>query len=84
MNNIDFIVERKKFGEHVRSLRLKIESTDYNKDKISLQELTDKSNNISKKTLGQIERGETNPKFDTLIVLSKLLEVSIKDLMDYN
>lgn len=83
MDAIDFTLEKKKFGEHVRRLRERLESTDYAGRSISQQEITDKTTLITKKTLGKIERGETNPKFETLIALAKLLKVSLPELMDY-
>ena len=84
MESINFEREKVKFGQHVRKLREKLESTDYAGRTISQQEITDKSSLLTKKTLGKIERGETNPKFETLLALSKLLDVTLLELMDYN
>lgn len=83
MDRIDYVEERKKFGEHVTKLREKIKSIDYPERSISQQELSDKSEDITKKTLGAIERGETNPKFETLIALAHVLNVSLKELFSY-
>lgn len=83
MKTIDFSIEKKKLGNHVKNLRENLKSEEYKNREISQQELTDKTNLISKKTLGEIERGETNPKFETLLVLASILEVSLVKLLDY-
>ncbi|MBC9794890.1 helix-turn-helix domain-containing protein [Sinomicrobium weinanense] len=83
MKTINFIKERKKFGKHVLELRKKIKSTEYKNRSISQQELSDRSEYLSKKTIGEIERGETNPSFDTLLALTQVLDVSLRDLMEY-
>lgn len=83
MEAINFNTEKKKFGDHVRRLRERLESSDYEGRSISQQEIADKTSLITKKTLGKIERGETNPKFETLIALTILLKVSLVELMDY-
>lgn len=84
MESINFEQEKKKFGQHVRRLRQKLESTDYDGRSVSQQEITDRSSLLTKKTLGEIERGETNSKFETLLKLSKLLNVTLLELMDYD
>ncbi|MFA7615505.1 MAG: helix-turn-helix transcriptional regulator [Weeksellaceae bacterium] len=83
MNKIDFEIEKEKLGKHVLKLRKKIKSTEYNNRSISQQELSDRSEYLSKKTIGEIERGETNPSFETLLALSKVLNVSLRDLFNY-
>ncbi|WP_157972952.1 helix-turn-helix domain-containing protein [Aureibaculum luteum] len=83
MNKIDFIKEKKIFGKHVRKLRKTIKSSEYINRNISQQELSDRSEYISKKTIGEIERGETNPSFETLLILAKVLEVDPKELFDF-
>ncbi|WP_294958503.1 helix-turn-helix transcriptional regulator [uncultured Flavobacterium sp.] len=83
MNEIDFNEERIKFGKHVLKLRQKIKSVEYQNRPISQQELADNSDYINKKTLGQIERGEVNFQFDTLLALAQVLNISLKDLLDY-
>lgn len=84
MDIINYEKERKKFGKHVVKLRERIKSIDYPERSISQQELCDKNQGITKKTLGAIERGETNPKFETILALAKLLGVSLKELFDYD
>jgi transcriptional regulator with XRE-family HTH domain len=83
MNEIDFIGERIKFGKHVLKLRRKIKSVDYQNRAISQQELADRSDYVNKKTIGQIERGEVNAQFETLLALAHVLNVSLKELLDY-
>lgn len=83
MNEIDFITERIKLGKHILKLRRKIKSVEYQNRSISQQELADRSDYINKKTIGQIERGEVNVQFETLLALAQVLNVSLKDLLDY-
>lgn len=83
MDEIDFIEERIKFGKHVRKLRRNIKSSEYQNRPISQQELADRSDYINKKTIGQIERGNVNPQFETLVALAKVLDVSLAQLLDY-
>lgn len=83
MDVIDFDGERKRFGEHIFELRKQIKSSEYEGRYISQQELADRSEFIKKKTIGQIERGEINIKFDTLIALSKVLNLSMDELFKY-
>ncbi|MFP5438832.1 MAG: helix-turn-helix domain-containing protein [Bacteroidia bacterium] len=83
MEDIDFKEERKRFGQHILALRQEIKSTEYEGRPISQQELADRSEYINKKTIGQIERGEINVKFDTLIALAKVLEVELDKLFKY-
>lgn len=83
MDIYKIIEEKKRFGKHVLALRRKIKSSDYPDKFISQQELSDRSDSISKKTIGEIERGETNPSFETLYVLAKALNVSLKELFNF-
>ena len=83
MDEIDFTDERKRFGQHVFTLRQKISSSEYKGRPISQQELAHRSEYINKKTIGQVERGEINVKFDTLIALAKVLEVELNELFIY-
>lgn len=83
MNKIDFFNERIKFGKHVLKLRRKITSVEYQNRSISQQELADGSDYINKKTIGQIERGEVNVQFETLLALAQALKISLKELLDY-
>jgi len=83
MNSINFIEERKKFGKHILKLRKRIKSLDYPNRSISQQELCDRAESLSKKTLGEIERGQTNATFDSLLSLKKVLGVSFEELVNY-
>ena len=83
MNSMDFIKKKKKFGKHVLKLRKRIKSTEYKDRNISQQELSDRSEYVSKKTIVEIERGETNASFETLLVLAKILEVHTKEPLNF-
>ena len=83
MNSIDFVTQKRKFGKYVLKLRKRIKSTEYKNRNISQQELSDRTEYLSKKTIGEIERGETNPSFETLLVLAKVLEIHPKELFDF-
>lgn len=75
--------EKQRFGKHVLQLRKTIKSSDYPDRYISQQELSDRSESLSKKTIGEIERGETNPSFETLYVLAKALNTTLKELFNF-
>lgn len=64
----------KKFGNHLRELRLS--------KKISQQELEFKAE-ISKNQVGNIERGEVNITLITATAIAKALDIPLKDLYDY-
>lgn len=66
----------KKFGEHVKNLRLKSGLT---QDDVVLN-----GSKITKATISDIENGKRNFAFTTLIDLAKGLNVSPKDLLDIN
>lgn len=83
MEEIDFQKERERFGKHILKLRKQIKSSEYEGRYISQQELADRSEHINKKTIGQIERGEINTKFDTLLALGKVLNVPLNKLFEY-
>lgn len=83
MEELDFKKERERFGKHILALRKQIKSFEYEGRYVSQQELADRSGHINKKTIGQIERGEINAKFDTLLALGKVLNVPINKLFDY-
>lgn len=65
----------KRFGEHVKDLRLKSGLT---QDDVVLN-----SSKITKGTVSDIENGKRNFAFTTLIDLARGLNVSAKDLMDF-
>jgi len=65
----------KKFGEHVRKIRLESGLT---QDDVVLN-----SSKLTKGTVSDIENGKRNFAFTTLIDLAKGLNVSPKDLMNF-
>ncbi|WP_066440463.1 helix-turn-helix domain-containing protein [Chryseobacterium sp. CCH4-E10] len=65
----------KKFGQHIKELRLKSGLT---QDDVALN-----SSKITKATISDIENGKRNFAFTTLIDLAKGLNVLPKDLLDF-
>ncbi len=65
----------RKFGEHVKDLRIKSGLT---QDDVVLN-----SSKITKGTVSDIENGKRNLAFTTLIDLAKGLNVSPKDLLNF-
>lgn len=65
----------KKFGEHVKDLRMKSGLT---QDDVVLN-----SNKITKGTVSDIENGKRNFAFTTLIDLAKGLNITPKDLLNF-
>ncbi|WP_288243959.1 helix-turn-helix transcriptional regulator [uncultured Chryseobacterium sp.] len=65
----------KKFGQHIKELRLKSGLT---QDDVVLN-----SSKITKATISDIENGKRNFAFTTLIDLAKGLNVLPKDLLDF-
>lgn len=78
MNNDNFISEKEALGIRIQELRQRIINPDTGKP-ISQEELGLISN-VAKKTIGEVERGVTNPKLETLLMISKGLNVSLRDL----
>ena len=66
----------KKFGEHVKSLRLKAG--------LSQDDVVLNSNKITKGTVSDIENGKRNFAFTTLIDLARGLNISPQELLNYN
>jgi len=79
----DFTEEKRKFGKNVVKLRERMKSSEYKNRSISQQELSDKGGYFSKKTLGEIERGDGNPTLETILALAYVLEVHPKELFDF-
>lgn len=82
MNNDDFTLEKIALGIRINELRQKILNP-INKKPISQEELGLIAN-VTKKTIGEIERGETNPKLETLLMISKGLNVTIMELFNFD
>lgn len=66
----------KKFGEHIKNLRVKSGLT---QDDIVLN-----SNSITKATISDIENGKRNLSFTTLIDLAKGMSKHPKELLDFS
>ncbi|SEA25591.1 DNA-binding transcriptional regulator, XRE-family HTH domain [Flavobacterium gillisiae] len=81
MNNDNFTLEKNALGTRIQELRQKVINP-INKKPISQEELGLIAN-VTKKTIGEIERGETNPKFETLLMISKGLNITIKELFNF-
>ena len=65
----------KKFGKHIRALRVKLE--------LSQDDVVLNSSRITKGTVSDIENGKRNLSFTTLIDLAKGLKIHPKELMDF-
>ena len=64
----------KKFGKHLRELRL---SRNYSQEELAFR------CNFSKNQIGNIERGEVNPTLSTIIQLSEQLAFPIPELLNF-
>ncbi|GGZ49036.1 helix-turn-helix domain-containing protein [Mesonia mobilis] len=82
MKKLNFKDENNALGYRIRELREKILNPKTNKP-ISQEELSLRTGN-AKKTIGEIERGNTNPRFSTLLQISKELNVTIRELLDFD
>lgn len=74
MNNIKNIELCKNFGKHLRLLR--------NNAKKSQEQLANDAD-IPISQVGRIERGEINATLSTLHALSKALNISLQNLMEF-
>ncbi len=82
MNEIDLTSCKKALGYRISELRKKIINPETNKP-ISQEELGLRTGH-AKKTIGELERGNTNPRYDTLLIISKELNVSMQELFDFD
>ncbi|MCP1997440.1 helix-turn-helix domain-containing protein [Flavobacterium sp. HSC-61S13] len=78
MDKKRFKQENEALGYRIRELR-----ENYVHEKLSQEELSYKTGN-AKKTIGEIERGNTNPTYETLLKISKELDITIKELFDFD
>ena len=76
------VTEKEKFGEGLRKLREKIQSSDYDKEYISQQELADKNIGLTKHLIGTVERGEANPTLEKLVYYAKALNYKTINLFN--
>lgn len=77
-----FEKEKKALGYRIKELRKKVINLDKN-EPISQEELGLRTGH-AKKTIGEIERGNTNPTFETLLLISKELDVTINELLKFD
>lgn len=78
MDKKRFKEENEALGYRIRELR-----ENYVHEKLSQEELSYKTGN-AKKTIGEIERGNTNPTYETLLKISIELDITIKELFDFD
>ena len=78
MNVKNFKEEKEAIGYRIRELREK-----YADGKISQEELGFRIG-YAKKTIGELERGNTNPTFETLLLISKALDITIIELFEFD
>ena len=73
-----FTKEKKALGLRISELREKI--IDPKTNKVISQEELGLRTGHAKKTIGEIERGNTNPTFETLLLIARELKVTINEL----
>tara|TARA_R110002050_G_scaffold125594_5_gene245364 strand:+ start:757 stop:1038 length:282 start_codon:yes stop_codon:yes gene_type:complete len=82
MSKVDHKNERKALGYRIAELRKKVINPNTGKY-ISQEELSLRTGH-AKKTIGELERGNTNPRFETLLLISKELKITINQLFDFD
>ncbi len=75
MNNVKDIKYIKKFGENLKQIRL---------NKNLSQEVLAFTADILISQIGRIERGEINTTISTVKVLAEALDISVKELFDFD
>jgi DNA-binding XRE family transcriptional regulator len=80
MEGNDYKKERIRLGKRIMYLRNKYINKDTGKP-MSQEELGLRTG-FAKNHIGKIERGQTNPKIETLFAIAKELGVDIKDLFE--
>ncbi len=75
MNNVKDIKYIKKFGENLKQIRL---------NKNLSQEVLAFTADIPISQIGRIERGEINTTISTVKVLAEALDISVKELFDFD
>lgn len=78
MNVNNFQDEKAAIGYRIRELR-----ENFSGGKISQEELGFRIG-YAKKTIGELERGNTNPTFETLLLISRALNKTIVELFDFD
>ncbi|MDX1718595.1 MAG: helix-turn-helix transcriptional regulator [Salegentibacter mishustinae] len=69
------MTEKEKIGKQVLKLRERLPSKEYDKEKISQQELADTNFGLTKHLIGTVERGDANPTLEKMMLLAKALKV---------
>lgn len=82
MNEIELNNCKKALGYRISELRKKVINPETNKP-ISQEELGLRTGH-AKKTIGELERGNTNPRYDTLLIICKELNITIQELFDFD
>jgi transcriptional regulator with XRE-family HTH domain len=75
VNNVKDIKYIKKFGENLKQIRL---------NKNLSQEVLAFTADIPISQIGRIERGEINTTISTVKVLAEALDISVKELFDFD
>ena len=82
MTELELIKSQKALGYRIFELRKKIINTETG-NPISQEELSLRTG-FTKKTIGELERGNTNPEFKTLIIICKELNISLREFFDFD
>ncbi|TQO39696.1 DNA-binding XRE family transcriptional regulator [Arenibacter algicola] len=82
MKNIDLKNEKRALGYRIAELRKTVLNPKTRKP-ISQEELGFRTGH-AKKTIGELERGNTNPRYETLLMISKELNITINQLFDFD
>ncbi|KUJ50610.1 helix-turn-helix domain-containing protein [Chryseobacterium sp. JAH] len=82
MKDETFNIAKKALGYRIFELRQKIINPETKKP-ISQEELGLRTG-LVKKTIGELERGNTNPEFETLLVIFRELNVTMQEFFDFN
>lgn len=82
MKDLTFTDAKKALGYRIFELRQKIINPDTGKP-ISQEELGLRTG-LVKKTIGELERGNTNPEFETLLVIIRELNVTLQEFFNFD
>lgn len=82
MKKVNLTDERRALGFRIAELRKNVINPKTKKP-ISQEELSLRTGH-AKKTIGELERGNTNPRYETLLLISKELDITINKLFDFD
>ncbi|HBV17515.1 helix-turn-helix transcriptional regulator [Epilithonimonas ginsengisoli] len=82
MKDLTFTDAKKALGYRIFELRQKIINPDTGKP-ISQEELGLRTG-LVKKTIGELERGNTNPEFETLLAIIRELNVTLQEFFNFD